>query len=126
MCWWGLAEASEAPRAEMTRAMGASAGTPMRFGLYPIELTVQVALTDEGSGKIGWKVIEFGRKTETITTQSLALRLTPKWRDADGTHTADFTIAGAGAPGQHFGPTYLIEDPAEDSDLAPRPETGRP
>lgn len=100
----GLADAIEALRAELTRAMGAGAGKPMRFALDPIELTLQVAITNEGNGKIGWKVIEFGGKREAVTTQTLVLRLTPKWRDADGSLTSDFTIAGAGEPGQHFGP----------------------
>jgi Trypsin-co-occurring domain 2 len=41
----GLAEAVEALRAELVAALSAGANEWMRFGLAPIELTLQAAVT---------------------------------------------------------------------------------
>ena len=84
--------------------MGAGAGKPMRFSLDPIEITLQLVVTNEGNGKVGWKIIEVGGKRESVTTQTLTLKLTPEWRDSDGRLTADFTIAADSPADQHFGP----------------------
>lgn len=101
----GLAEAIEGLRVELTRAMGMGAGKPMRLSLGSIDLTLQLAATNEGNGKVGWKVIELGGKRETVSTQTLTLKLTPQWRDIDGNLTTDFTIAGDSPADQQFGPT---------------------
>jgi hypothetical protein len=42
-------------------------------------------VTKEGSGKIGGKILEFGRSHESATTQTLKLILTPVWKRANGT-----------------------------------------
>ena len=80
-----------------------NAGKPMRFSLGPIDLTLQLAVTNEGNGKVGWKVIELGGRREAVSTQTLTLKLTPQWRDIDGRLTTDFTIADDSPAGQHFG-----------------------
>jgi hypothetical protein len=68
------------------------------------ELTVQAVVTKDVNGKIGWKILEFGAKYDSQTTQSITLKLTPQWRQADGTLTTNFTIASDTAAGAHFGP----------------------
>lgn len=100
----GLAAAIEALRAELTDAMDRGKDAPMQFGMEPIELTVQAAVTKEANGKIGWSVFGLGGSYESAATQTLKLRLTPTWRKPDGTMTTDFTIAGAGVVGDRFGP----------------------
>lgn len=110
----GLAEAIEGLRAELTRAMGAGAGKRMRFSLDPIELILQLGVTQEANGKVGWKVIELGGKRETVSTQTLTLRLTPQWRDVEGPLTTDFTIAGDSPAGQQFGPIAAPSPEAND------------
>lgn len=100
----GLADAIEALRDELTDAMNRGAGKPMRFTLEPIELTVEVVVTKDAHGKIGWQVLEFGGSVEKERTQTLKVKLSPLWQKADGTLTADFTIASAGPSGATFGP----------------------
>ncbi len=100
----GLAESIEALRAELSRAVAEGANQPMRFQLEPIELTLEVAVTKDVNGKVGWKVLEFGGSRESVTTQSLTLNLRPFWKKPDGTFTGDFVIADTGRSGQHFGP----------------------
>lgn len=95
----GLAEAIEALREELTRAVNVGWNHPIRFALEPIELTMEVAVTKDGNGKIGWQVLEFGGSYESAHTQTLTLQLTPMWRLPDGTVTTDFTIAGDTPPG---------------------------
>jgi hypothetical protein len=101
----GLAAAIEALRAELLSAVGAGWNQPMRFRLDPVELTVQVAVTKEGDGKVGWKILELGGSYESMATQTLTLKLTPIWLQGDGTTTTDFTIAGVGQTGDTFGPS---------------------
>jgi hypothetical protein len=100
----GLADAIEALRDELTEAIARGTGKPMRFSLDPIDLTVQAVITREVNGKIGWKVLEAGGSYEAARTQTLTLRLSPLWTTEDGTLTADFSIASAGAAGDTFGP----------------------
>lgn len=88
----GLAEAITALREELLLAIDAGEGTPMRFRLAPVELSLQVAVTKEGSGKIGWHVLGLGASYESATTQTLKLRLEPAWRQADGTFDGDFLV----------------------------------
>jgi Trypsin-co-occurring domain 2 len=100
----GLAEAIEALRAELTEAMNEGRAEDMQFSLEPVELTVQAVITKEGSGKLGWKVLEFGGSYEAATTQALKLRLTPLWKTKDGTLVRDFTIASVSDVGDLIGP----------------------
>src|SRR5688500_14640318 len=72
----GLAAAIEALRTELSGAMAAGGGQGMQFALEPIELTVQAVVTNEGNGKIGWKILEFGGSHESAVTQTLKLTLT--------------------------------------------------
>ena len=99
----GLADAIEALRNELIDAMNRGADKPMRFTLEPIELTVEVVVTKDAHGKIGWQVLEFGGSVEKERTQTLKVKLTPLWKTADGKLTPDFTIASAGPAGATFG-----------------------
>jgi Trypsin-co-occurring domain 2 len=100
----GLADAIKALRRELMEAVSDGWDEWMRFSLDPIELTVQAVVTKDVNGKIGWKILEFGAKYDSQTTQSITLKLTPQWRQADGTLTTNFTIASDTAAGAHFGP----------------------
>ncbi|WP_330254204.1 hypothetical protein OG874_06475 [Nocardia sp. NBC_00565] len=100
----GLADAIRALREELTSAMQDGWNQPMRFGLEPIELTVEAAVTKDAHGQIGWKIIEFGGTYEKARTQTLKLLLTPMWGLPDGTTTQDFSIASMNAEGDRFGP----------------------
>jgi hypothetical protein len=100
----GLAEAVESLRAELMTAVEASKDQPMQFSVEPIELTVQVAVTKEADGKIGWNLLGMGGSYESASTQTLMLKLTPVWKNQDGTLVRDFTIASAGLDGDVIGP----------------------
>ena len=91
-------------REQLTEAIDEGAGKGMRFQLEPIELTLQTVVTDEGHGKVGWKVLEAGASRASESTQSLTLRLTPVWQAHDGSLIRDFTIAAVGRSGSTFGP----------------------
>jgi hypothetical protein len=100
----GLAEAIEALRTELSGAMLFGHGEGMQFELQPIELILQVAVSDAGSGKISWKVLELGASRESTSTQTMKLTLTPIWKRRDGTMVRDFTIAAADADQDQIGP----------------------
>ena len=100
----GLADAIKALRSELMQAVSDGWGEWMRFSLDPIELTVQAVVTKDVNGKIGWKILEFGAKYDSQTTQSITLKLTPQWLQADGTLATSFCIASDTASGAHFGP----------------------
>ena len=76
----------------------------MQFRLEPIELSLQVAVTTEAQGKIGWKVLALGGSRAKATTHTLALRLVPVWRQGDGSYVSDFTIADQDMQSPHIGP----------------------
>jgi hypothetical protein len=99
----GLADAIEALRAELTKAIDKGKDKRMRFSIEPIELSIQVGVTKDASGKVGWMVLEVGGSFETATTQTLTLRLAPLWQLPDGTVTSSPTIASAGEAGDRFG-----------------------
>lgn len=107
----GLAESIEALRADLSRAVAEGAGKSMRFELEPIELTLEVAVTKDVNGKIGWKVLEVGGSREAVVTQTLTLKLRPWWEQPDGTVTNEFLVADAGMSGQHFGPRDATPPP---------------
>ena len=100
----GLADAIEALRDELIDAMSRGADKPMRFALEPIELKVEVVVTKDAKGKIGWQVLEFGGSVEKARTQTLTMKLSPLWKTTDGKLTSDFTIASAGRAGDTIGP----------------------
>lgn len=100
----GLADAVESLRAELMMAVEAGKDQPMQFSVEPIELTAQVAVTKEANGKIGWHLLGIGGSYDSASTQTLKLRLTPKWKMPDGTLKEDFTIASGGAAGDVIGP----------------------
>ena len=100
----GLADAIAALRKELLTAMDEGKDAPMRFRLTPVELSLQVAVTKEAEGKIGWHVLGLGGSYSSATTQTLVLRLEPVWRQEDGSYSSDFTIADQGAESPHFGP----------------------
>jgi hypothetical protein len=89
----GLAEAIEALRQELTVAAGYGQDQQMRFTIEPIELVMEVAVTKDASGKIGWQILEAGGGYEKVSTQTLTLRLAPLWQTPEGTLTKDFAIA---------------------------------
>jgi hypothetical protein len=99
----GLASAVEALRRELAEALDAGRDQDIQFGLEPIELTVQAAVSKEANGKIGWKILGLGGSYESASTQTLRLRLTPMLRTAGGL-TRDFAIAGPSTPGDRYGP----------------------
>ena len=99
----GLADAIEALRQELMDAFDKSEG-PLRFKLEPIELTLETVVAKEGSGKIGWKVLEVGGSYDHTRTQTLKLNLSPLWEKKDGSLTSDFAIASDGPSGDAVGP----------------------
>jgi NTP-dependent ternary system trypsin peptidase co-occuring protein len=100
----GLAAAIAALREELLLAIEAGDGADMRFRLAPIELSLQVAVTREGEGKIGWKVLGLGGSYESATTQVLKLQLEPVWLKGDGSYTNDFVIGDQYQQPASFGP----------------------
>jgi hypothetical protein len=76
----------------------------MQFRMEPIQLTMQVTVTKEENGKIGWKIRGFGASRRSAATQTLTLRLSPVWRKRDGSLTDDFAIAAVSPAGDAFGP----------------------
>jgi hypothetical protein len=100
----GLAEAIEALRAELTEAVDQGREQGMQFRIEPIELTLQVVVSKDASGKIGWGALGVGGSYESARTQALTLKLRPVWRLNDGSLVEDFTIADQSSVPQHFGP----------------------
>lgn len=100
----GLAEAIEALRVELSGAMLFGHGQGMQFELEPVELTLQVAVSDVGNGKVAWKVLELGASRASTSTQTMRLILTPVWKRQDGTLVRDFTIAASDASQPQIGP----------------------
>jgi hypothetical protein len=99
----GLADAIAALRKELLAALDEGKDAPMRFRLAPVELSLQVAVTKEADGKIGWKVLGLGGSYTSATTQTLALRLEPVWRQGDDSYTTDFAIADQSKQAPRFG-----------------------
>lgn len=89
----GLAAAIAALRAELLTAIDEGEGSLMRFRLGAVDVSLQVAVTKEADGKIGWTILGLGASYEKSTTQTLSLKLEPVWLDSDGSYTSDFMIA---------------------------------
>src|SRR5688500_10342849 len=100
----GVAEAIAALREELTAAMDEGLGKRIQFRPDPVDLTMQVAVTKDADGKVGWKILEVGGSYQTATTQTLTLKLTPLWRQADGALVADYTFASVGEAIDTIGP----------------------
>jgi hypothetical protein len=100
----GLADAIGALRKELLAAMGEGKDAEMRFRLAPVELSLQVAVTKEASGKIAWHVLGLGGSYASATTQTLTMHLEPVWKQDDSSYTSDFTIADTASESPRIGP----------------------
>lgn len=100
----GLGAAIEALRLELAGAMLSGHGEGIQFEMDPMELTVETVLTNEGNGKVGWKILELGASRKSAVTQTLTLKLKPVYKRPDGTKAPDFTIASAAPAGDSVGP----------------------
>jgi Trypsin-co-occurring domain 2 len=89
----GLTEAIEALRAALVAAWWDGQRRRVRFKVEPVELTMQVGVTQAGKGSAGirWHVLALGgeRSREAVTTQTLKLRLTPVLFDEQGNVLAE-------------------------------------
>jgi hypothetical protein len=100
----GLAAAIESLRQELLDAVDAGRDQPMRFQLSPIELTLQVALTKEANGKVGWRILELGGSLESVATQTIKLTLEPGWLvNGQYLNKSQFTISSEVSPGVKVG-----------------------
>lgn len=90
--WVGLPEAIESLRADLTQTWWDGQRRRVRFRVEPVELTVQVGLTrtTKGTAGVKWYVLAInGEKAkETVTTQTLKLRLMPVLFDGEGNELA--------------------------------------
>jgi hypothetical protein len=100
----GLAAAIATLRQELLRAGESGEGSDMRFRISSIDVSLQVAATKEGSGKIGWTILGLGASYESATTQTLRLTLEPLWRKPDGSYTSDFAVSDQQQLPATFGP----------------------
>lgn len=91
--WVDLGDAIEGLRSALSEAIERGEGAGMHFRLAPVELTLQAVLTKEGSGKVGWKVLEVGGSVQSATTQTLKLCLDPVWQTDEGVVVEDPLIA---------------------------------
>jgi hypothetical protein len=94
----GLSDAIRSLRSELTTAWLAGEGERVRFRPAPIELTLQVGVTAEGSGSAGvhWWLFSLGgeRSQTTAATQTLKMTLEPVLVDEQG-QQVEFLIDGA-------------------------------
>jgi Trypsin-co-occurring domain 2 len=97
----GLGEAIKALRQELTKAKGQGEGERMRFEPGPVNLELQVVVTKDVHGQIGWKVLEIGGDVQSAKTQKISLTLTPQWWDPTSKqYTTDFLVAGTLRPSE--------------------------
>jgi hypothetical protein len=91
--WVGLTEAIEALRDALVAAWWDGQQRRVRFKVEPVELTMQVGVTRAGKGSAGirWHVLALGgeRSRETVSTQTLKLRLAPVLFDKQGNVLAE-------------------------------------
>jgi Trypsin-co-occurring domain 2 len=80
--WVGLADAIRALRRELTAAMTAGQGEPIRFELGPVEMEFLLEVGKEGGGEAGvrfWVVSLGGKGSATSgSTHRVTLSLVPK------------------------------------------------
>ena len=100
----GLVDEVESLRAELMTVVEAGKDQPTQFSVEPIELIALVAVTHEADGKIGWNVLRMGGSYDSVSTQTLTLKLAPVRKKPDGTLKRDFTIAAARPTGDAIGP----------------------
>ncbi len=88
-----LAEAIEALRAALVAAWWDGQRGRVRFRVEPVELTMQVGVTQAGKGAAGvrWHVLALGgeRSREAVNMQTLKLRLAPVLFDKQGNVLAE-------------------------------------
>ncbi|MGW4930437.1 trypco2 family protein [Agromyces sp. NPDC004153] len=80
----GVAEAIRVLRAELDEALDAGEGERVRFRSDAIELTLDVAVTKDVNGKIGWQIVGVGGSYEQRRSQTLKLTLMPLVRGQEG------------------------------------------
>lgn len=77
----GLQELIQQLRADLSRAMKDGENADLRFELQAIDLELQVAVTKEDGGQIGFKILPFsGTATDKLdrkVTQTIRLKLAP-------------------------------------------------
>jgi hypothetical protein len=90
-----LALAIGALRDELTQAWSTSRDAKVRFKPAPVELTLQVAVTSEGTGRAGvrWWLLELGGELahESAVTQTVKVNLEPVLFD-DGGNRVEFLV----------------------------------
>lgn len=89
----GVAAAIAALRQELLLATESGKDSDVRFRITAIDLSLHVAATKEGNGKIGWTILGLGASYESATTQTLKLALEPMWRTSDGSSASDFAVS---------------------------------
>ncbi len=109
----GLADAIGALRDELISAWSSGQKERLRFKPGPVELTVQVAVTDAGKGRAGirWWLIELGGEVsrESAMTQTLKLSLDPVMYDDQGRPT-DVMISDVDIERHDAGGDDLLRD----------------
>lgn len=125
--WVDLGDAIEGLRSALREAIDRGEGRGMHFRLAPVELTLQAVLTKEGTGKVGWKILEVGGSVQSATTQTLKLTLDPVWSTTEGVVVEDPLIAatlggptpshsaGDEAPRTISAPAQTEPDPEDDA-----------
>jgi hypothetical protein len=86
--WVELSEAIRALRTALRAAWLGGEGERIRFAVEPVELTLQAGVTRVAKGAAGirWHVLTLGgdRSRESVSTQTLKLRLMPILLDEGG------------------------------------------
>lgn len=112
----GLSDAIQQLRSELANAMARAPKTGLRFQPGPVELSLQVAVTNNLGGKAGikWWVIEAGAEAsrEVVNTQTLKLSLTPVFLDENG-EARDVLISGSEETSKPTHPLDLAQGAAE-------------
>lgn len=112
----GLAEAIKALREELSAAKGAGdVGQEwMRFQIGVVNLELQLVVSKDANGKVGWKVVEVGGAVGSERTQKVTLSLTPQWWDPTmKAFTTDYLVSGM-LPGDPVPPGPGVEPDPED------------
>ncbi|MBK8446302.1 MAG: hypothetical protein IPL41_06315 [Micropruina sp.] len=112
----GLSEAIQHLRGELAGAMAQAPKTGLRFQPGPIELSLQVAVTNNFGGRAGikWWVIEAGAEAsrDVLHTQALRLSLIPVFLDENG-EVRDVLISGGEESSAQTHSVDLAEGAAE-------------
>ncbi|MCM3487546.1 hypothetical protein M3684_17970 [Kocuria rosea] len=116
-----LAGAIQALRDELTEAISQAPPRGVRFGVGPIELTVEAAVTKNLGGNLGikWWLLDAGGNAsrETMVTQTLTLTLEPVLvRENPDTHqieVVDVLVSDTDKPVQSSGSETPSTPPAE-------------